>query len=261
MGHNDYFDNQNKGKFLKYFKQHEYDINGLDDELGECSAFNECAYVKFEIFKDFPLPDTIQNDDEIAKQKEIFRILQHCYQYDMPPQLLNIESFEPMLSSGDEIDDDTKYSDDTLKIENDMLWKKVETLNTKIDELNYEMKMLKDEKITFKQKTIKLQSDYDKLSKKYKQLLEKQKNDLSMIIDERNFVKWNCEIVISWINQLDDGKYKRNYNKLSDKIKEENIVGKYLIALDKNDLHRLSVTDFGDKIAILEHINRLKQFV
>ena len=55
------------------------------------------------------------------------------------------------------------------------------------------------------------------------------------------------------------GKYKLKYGELGDKIRKENICGKYLMALDKNDLHRLSITDFGDKIAILDHIKGLKQ--
>ena len=47
-GKNDYFNDQNKGKFLLYFEQNECDPDTLDDELGLRTHYKDCVYVKLE---------------------------------------------------------------------------------------------------------------------------------------------------------------------------------------------------------------------
>eukprot|EP01084_Bolivina_argentea_P176472 305381_1 len=256
---NDYFDDNKNGKFLKYFEEQQYESDTLDEELGEDSNFKDCVYVKFDIFKDFPLSGTKKT--ELDTQKEIFNVLQHCYKYDIPPQQSNFmehKVFEQILSSDDD-NEVYKYNgnNNLLKSENEMLWKKINSLNATVEELKYEMNVLKQQSHTYKDKSIQLENDFNELSMKYKSLLEQQNN--SMVIDVKNYKKWDCETVIAWICQLDNGKYKDKYNKLGKNIRKENITGKYLLALDRNDLHRLSITDFGDKVALLDYIQGLKQ--
>ena len=63
--------------------------------------------------------------------------------------------------------------------------------------------------------------------------------------------------IIDWICSLDDGKYQVYAHALHENLKKENIKGIHLKELSKSDLHRLGITDFSHKKAIIKYIKAL----
>lgn len=86
MYRNDYRNssyNHEKGKFLKFFDDNEYDSEDIEDELGDDAEAHNCSYIEFD--DNFPVHSSIKNPDD--KQREIFRILRNCYKYGKASQI------------------------------------------------------------------------------------------------------------------------------------------------------------------------------
>ena len=82
-----YFDNSNKGKFLKWIEDNEYDIDDVDEELKEGNV-NDCGYLEFD--DNFPFNIIITN--ERKKQIKMFEIIRYCYLYGKCPPFKGIQS-------------------------------------------------------------------------------------------------------------------------------------------------------------------------
>ena len=72
----------------------------------------------------------------------------------------------------------------------------------------------------------------------------------------KNYRDWNGNDIVNWIINL-NVKYKKYEHILSSNIIRENIRGKHLSMLNRNDLGRLGVSDFSDKYDIIEEIRIL----
>eukprot|EP01084_Bolivina_argentea_P023213 43283_1 len=86
----------------------------------------------------------------------------------------------------------------------------------------------------------------------------KQKYAQQKMLNVDDYTKWDCDDVIEWICALENNRFRKYKIKLSASIQQENINGKYLREVDKADLHRLGVTDFGDKVSLINHIKQLQ---
>ena len=64
-------------------------------------------------------------------------------------------------------------------------------------------------------------------------------------------------MVYEWTMNLENGRFKRYGERVSDKLKEEMIDGSCLDDINENDLHRLPITQFKDKNALLRYIQNL----
>ena len=99
MKRNDYYTNNKKtiGLFLKYFQDHEYDIDDIIDQLTQLpdnnnndhkndeNTIKNCQYLEFPMFKDDNFPMDKQYKNENDKRQEQFNILKHCWQFGVPP--------------------------------------------------------------------------------------------------------------------------------------------------------------------------------
>lgn len=242
MRRHDYFDSKGRGKFMRHFQERGCSPDDLDDELGDFSNPAACTYLQFPMFHDFPLANGITSNPAVRKQ-QIHEVLQHCYKFGIPPD--PNQNSNPMMgmniydddTSSEELDDETdELTIQQLKNENTMLWEKVESMNAKIDELQLEIAMMRH---------------------KVKTSTHTAQQYANQELTEYSYIHWDCEHVIQWIYGLNDRKYERKYSMLSEKIKEENILGKHLGLLNRDDLHRLSIMDYEDKIDILNEISNL----
>merc|ERR1711933_312543 len=62
--------------------------------------------------------------------------------------------------------------------------------------------------------------------------------------------------IVNWIINL-DSKYRKYENILKSNVIKENIRGKHLSMLNRNDLGRLGINDFGDKCDVIQQIRTL----
>ena len=65
------------GKFKEYIEDNGYDEDAIQEELDENAIVEDTDFVSVD--DDFPLYSYIDDTNEEQKNKEIFRILQHCY--------------------------------------------------------------------------------------------------------------------------------------------------------------------------------------
>jgi len=119
-----------------------------------------------------------------------------------------------------------------------------ETATAKVSKLKAEMSALNA-------KHDELQIKYLELDEKYQALLSGQK------AEDSGWRSWGTAEVVSWLQQLDGGKFKKYEAALAANLAKENIDGKCLQQLDKGDLHRFGVTDFKDKTDLLHHVQAL----
>eukprot|EP01083_Nonionella_stella_P089742 250502_1 len=83
-GRNDYFDENGMGKFMRFVKQHEFDENAIDLELGEDVPSHECLFIEMDPM--FPLILSQDNGmSNESRHNEILKILKHCYKHGAPP--------------------------------------------------------------------------------------------------------------------------------------------------------------------------------
>ena len=73
---------------------------------------------------------------------------------------------------------------------------------------------------------------------------------------EEDNKRWNLKKTAEWIQNIDKQRLNK-YNKLIDNMTKEGIDGSCLQYLDKNDLHRLGITKFKDKLIVLKAIKQL----
>lgn len=79
QGRDDYFDDMNKGKFLKFVEEFGFDEDELEYEVGEGAVAEDCSYLDFD--DEFP-HNAISKILQIEDQSEcIFRFLQTLYLY------------------------------------------------------------------------------------------------------------------------------------------------------------------------------------
>eukprot|EP01083_Nonionella_stella_P165976 553600_1 len=93
-GRNDYFDSNGVGKFMQFVKKHEFDEDAIASELGDDTVnANDCLFVEMD--STFPLLSLSQNQiTNELQETEIFKILQHCYTYGVPPHQPHTAEFE-----------------------------------------------------------------------------------------------------------------------------------------------------------------------
>eukprot|EP00484_Ammonia_sp_Unknown_P000176 CAMPEP_0197021130 /NCGR_PEP_ID=MMETSP1384-20130603/2030_1 /TAXON_ID=29189 /ORGANISM="Ammonia sp." /LENGTH=191 /DNA_ID=CAMNT_0042448893 /DNA_START=42 /DNA_END=617 /DNA_ORIENTATION=+ len=96
------------------------------------------------------------------------------------------------------------------------------------------------------------------LSSKYTYLLSQQRaRDDSVSFASKHHSEWHHDDIVSWICELDNGKYAKYAAALWATMREEEMRGDLLRTLDKNDLHRFGITKHGDKVELMRHIDRL----
>eukprot|EP01084_Bolivina_argentea_P087917 158725_1 len=98
--------------------------------------------------------------------------------------------------------------------------------------------------------------EYQKLEVKYKYMLQKEKNRI--MNDVSNYENWSYKEIIDWLTYLENGRFEKYLSVLERNMKMEKIGGTYLVDLDKHDVHRLGCTEYGDKIALLNHFQSLQ---
>ena len=77
---------------------------------------------------------------------------------------------------------------------------------------------------------------------KYNELLDK--------YNKLKYEEWNTKEILVWINNLDNGIYKKYNHQLSKNLK------------DLNEIHlkEFGIIQFGHRIAIMKHIKKLKNY-
>eukprot|EP01084_Bolivina_argentea_P186622 321642_1 len=119
-----------------------------------------------------------------------------------------------------------------LKKKNGKLNELNSKLNEECKEMAYELNELKD-----------IKNKYDSLIRK-------------MNINEKEFMKWDCDTVCDWILSLNK-EYEKYAPKLRENLKNEEVVGALLTELGKDDLHRFGIVLLKHKIDVMKHIKRI----
>eukprot|EP01083_Nonionella_stella_P239449 838034_1 len=89
-GRNDYFDQNEDSKFIRFVKNNALDENAINLELRDVNDPNNCPYIKMDPL--FPLASSTtqhQMTNEL-QNNEILNILKHCYTCGIPPSLNTI---------------------------------------------------------------------------------------------------------------------------------------------------------------------------
>ncbi len=74
----------------------------------------------------------------------------------------------------------------------------------------------------------------------------------------KEYREWNGDDIVEWIMSLDP-KYEKFKDDLRRNIAMENICGKHLLLLGRDDLGRLGIVEFGDKFEIVRRIRALPE--
>lgn len=72
-----------------------------------------------------------------------------------------------------------------------------------------------------------------------------------------NIDGWDTKTVVNWIINIDKQRLNKYYNVLLESMSTEGIDGSCLQYLDKDDLHRLGIMNYKDKLIILAAIKQL----
>lgn len=149
------------------------------------------------------------------------------------------------------------------KKKNEDLEKTISSMKKQINFYEFQKKQIQQQlndydKVKVETKTLRSElmrknQDYENLSAQYVDLARKHQQMSSMI----NYKLWQFDNIIDWICSLDDGQYQVYAHALHKNLKTENIKGIHLKELSKSDLHRLGITDFSHKKAIIKYIKAL----
>ena len=82
---NNYYDENGNGKFMTFVNENEMDEDELDLELGLHAEPKDCLYTGMD--DSFPLQNDINDNSKITREKEIFKIIQHCYLHGHHPYI------------------------------------------------------------------------------------------------------------------------------------------------------------------------------
>ena len=154
----------------------------------------------------------------------------------------NEERIKSMKEQKEKIDD-IENENSSLRQENERIKADFEKLQNELNETQTKLSAATEQNIELKQK--------------YEILLEHEKK--RALGDTANYKHWDYEDCIYWICYLEAGRFEKYKESFLKNMKLENINGGHLIDLDKNDLHRLGCTDYGDKVALANHLQSLKE--
>merc|ERR1712187_215620 len=135
----------------------------------------------------------------------------------------------------------------------------VEQENMKLVAENKELNdALKTMQAEYEQMKNELKETQRKLSTSIKQNEELLKRDKERTLrDTSQHKHWKCQDIVHWISFLEAGRFEKYKSVLLENMQKENINGAHLASLDKHDLHRLGCIDYGDKVALANHIQSL----
>lgn len=138
---------------------------------------------------------------------------------------------------------------------------KNQNLQIQINEMKENEELLLNKIENLSKERDEFEDEYKQIQIKYKELQMRQNNNNNdgNGFEMRHHSEWNCSDVSQWICALENGRYNKYESRLSVTIKDENITGRLLMDLDKNDLHRLGITAFADKLNVLKHIKSLSK--
>eukprot|EP01084_Bolivina_argentea_P251370 421583_1 len=149
---------------------------------------------------------------------------------------------------------------DTTKNENMNLKTILEQVSSeyclKLAESNSKYNELSKLNIEMQNNLLNVNDDYKEMSVKYNQLL-KQQQQQRILNDTRNYKQWDHCNIADWICNVENKRFKQYEKELRVKLEDEGITGADIGDLDKNDLHRIGITNFGDKKALLKYIQHL----
>ena len=77
------------------------------------------------------------------------------------------------------------------------------------------------------------------------------------IMDPSRYEQWNADNLITWICNLDGGKYNKYRQKLMKAFNNEGVNGSNVHHLDKQELRGFGVDSFSDRANIYQHIQAL----
>lgn len=77
MYRNDYFDENDTGKFKAFVVEQEFDEDDINDELEQ--GVDDCGYIDFVDIDDFPFPQEYDQKEDDDKKKFIFDKIKECY--------------------------------------------------------------------------------------------------------------------------------------------------------------------------------------
>ena len=148
--------------------------------------------------------------------------------------------------------------------ENQLATKQIrnKNLQIQINEMEQHEELLLNEIENLTKERDEFEDEYKQIAIKYNDLQKRQnKNNKNHMngFEIKHHSEWNCFDVSQWICALESGKYTKYESRLSITVKDENITGRLLLDLDKNDLHRLGITAFADKLNVLKHIKTLSK--
>ena len=126
----------------------------------------------------------------------------------------------------------------------------ISELVNKNDLLMTEIELLRNELASVKQLNRELQFENSSLKKQNKSMTK-------LIFDERDFMNWSVDEVISWIMDIDNGKYLKYFEMLNIRITDEQIDGIKLYELDYVDLKELGIIDIDDRKSLWRNIQLL----
>lgn len=116
--------------------------------------------------------------------------------------------------------------------------------------LTTEIELLRQELASVKQTNRELQFQNCSLKKQNKSMSK-------LVFDERDFMNWTVDEVISWIMDIDNGKYLPYFEMLNIRLTDEQVDGAKLVELDYVDLKELGIIDTDDRKSLWRSINLL----
>ena len=84
-GRDDYYDKYGYSILIRFMHENEFQEEHLEEQFGKKAKLDHCDFIDMD--NNFPLltskSDNIPN--KTSKHKEIFEVLQHCYQFGLSP--------------------------------------------------------------------------------------------------------------------------------------------------------------------------------
>ena len=69
---------------------------------------------------------------------------------------------------------------------------------------------------------------------------------------------WSLQEAMLWINSLENGKFIKYHQILSQNFKKQKVKASDLIDMDKNDLLSFGIIEFQDRVSLVKHFQTLK---
>ena len=173
------------------------------------------------------------------------------YKYKLAVSLFNKHDSVSIINGYNIYYQETNINKNKIKHRLDVSVDIMSELMNKNDSLSTEIQLLRQELASIKQINRELQFENCSLKKQNKSLTK-------VLFNEKIYIKWTVDQVISWIMSIENGKYLKYYDMLNIKLNDYEINGQELKELDYVDIkQQFGIIDIDDRKLLWKNIQLL----